>query len=172
MAAQFGEPNDLLDAVKRLKKEGLHEIEVFTPYPVHGIDDILNEKRSRIPWVSFVGGLVGFLAALLMQWWMSAVDYRLNIGGKPFFSGPAFIPIMFEVTVLFSALATFVTVWKVCGLPKFASVLAQDPRSLRSTNDEFMVYIDRLDARFNAVRIEEILKDSGAFEIRVIGKES
>lgn len=170
IAAQFGEPNHLLDAVKRLKKEGLNEIEVFTPYPVHGIDAILEEKRSKIPWVSFIAGFVGLLVALLMQWWMSGVDYRLNIGGKPFFSGPAFVPIMFEVAVLFSALATFVVVWGACGLPKFSSVFEKDHRALRSTNDEFLVYCDRSDHRFDAARIEEILKNSEAFDIRVVGE--
>src|SRR3989338_220928 len=140
--AHFGEPNFLLNAVKNLRALGLKQMEVYSPYPVHGIDDALGVTRSKIPWISLIFGLCGFAAAVLMQGWMNAIDFKLNIGGKPFFSGPAFVPIMFELTVLFSALATFVGLFTICGLPKFSSVFEKDHRTHKSTDDEFMLFVD------------------------------
>jgi len=171
LACQFGEPTHLLEAVKGLKELGLSNIEVYTPYPIHGLEKVLDLPRSKVPWITLIAGFVGFLAALLMQWWMSAVSYKINIGGKPFFSGPAFVPIIFEVTVLFAALATFVGLWVFCGLPKFESPFENDERALRSTNDEFTLYICTGDPLFDESKIRDVLSSKKCFDIRYLGEE-
>ena len=170
LLAHFGEPNYLLDAVKSLRGLGLKKMEVYSPYPIHGIDDALGVERSKVPWISLIAGLCGFGAALLMQGWMNAIDYKLNIGGKPFFSGPAFVPIMFELTVLFSGLATFIGLFAVCGLPKYSSVFEKDHRAHKSTDDEFMLFVDAEDPHFNENTLKQKLEKLKGIEIRWIGK--
>jgi len=96
----------------------IKNLDAITPYPVHGLEQILNIKRSWIPWVTFIFGLMGFLAGLALTYYTSAISWPLVIGGKPFFSLPAFIPVVFECTVLFAALATVVALFYACDLPR------------------------------------------------------
>lgn len=169
VAANFTSPNDLVRVSKQLHKFGIRSFDVFSPYPVHGLDEAMELKSSPIPWISLIFGLGGAGLGLLMQGWMSAIDYPLNIGGKPFFSWPAFIPITFELGVLSCALATFVALFFFCKLPKFESIFEMDPSSLKSTHDQFMVFVDSHDAHFQEHTVKDILSKHNAMDIRWIG---
>lgn len=115
--AAFTDPDHLLEAVKHLRmKMGLNVLDTFTPFPVHGMDDALGLKPSRLTWVCGGFATLGFLAAVSLQVWTSVVDYPLVIGGKPLNSVPAFIPVTFELTVLFAALGTVFTFLALAGL--------------------------------------------------------
>lgn len=115
--AAFADPDHLLGAVKHLRvKMGLNVLDTFTPFAVHGMDDALGLKPSRLTWVCGGFALLGFLAAVALQVWTSVVDYPLVIGGKPLNSVPAFIPVTFELTVLFAALGTVLTFLAISGL--------------------------------------------------------
>lgn len=116
VAGIFNEEEDFLKAVKGMK--GFQGLSAVTPYPVHGLEELLKIKRSWIPWVTFVFGLLGMGAGFLLTWWTSAVSWPLIIGGKPFFSFPAFVPVIFECTILFSALMSVGALFYACGLPK------------------------------------------------------
>ena len=96
----------------------IKDLDAITPYPVHDLERILNIKRSWIPWVTFIFGLMGLLAGLALTYYTSVVSWPLVIGGKPFFSLPAFIPVIFECTVLFSALASVAALFYACDLPR------------------------------------------------------
>ena len=117
VAAVWLEEKTFLKAVRCLKKEGLLFTAV-TPYPVHGLEEAMHIPRSRIPWVTFVCGVTGCGFGLWFTWWVSAVSWPLIIGGKPFWSWPAFIPVIFELSILFAALGSIAALFYVCGLPR------------------------------------------------------
>jgi len=115
--AAFAEPDHLLGAVKHLRlRMGLNVLDTYTPFPVHGMDDALGLRPSRLTWVCGGFAVLGFLAAIGLQVWTSVTDYPLVVGGKPLLSAPAFVPVTFELTVLFAALGTVFTFLALAGL--------------------------------------------------------
>ena len=104
--ARFVDESALLAAVREARARGFRVREVFTPYPVHGLDEALGERRSRLPWVTLAGGLAGLAGAVALQVWGAVIDWPLNVGGKPANSALAFLPISFEATVLIGGLST------------------------------------------------------------------
>ena len=88
----------LVEACRKVRQAGFEKFDAITPFPVHGLEEAIGIKRSVIPWVTFIMGVTGLASGLALTYWTSAVDWAVNIGGKPFFSGPAFVPIMFELT--------------------------------------------------------------------------
>ena len=151
----------LLDAVAESRALGLDVLDAFSPYPIHGIDEVMGIRRSRLPLVAFAGGAVGLALGLGFQYWSSAVDWPLNVGGKPFDSLPAFIPVGFELTVLFSGLA-------VALMLAVRSKLWPGKRSRayeRTTDDRFALVIARRNADLAAVELPELLYRNGAIEV-------
>ncbi len=162
IAAIFDSEEQILKAAKKTKDMGFTKFDAITPYPVHGMEEACGIKRSWIPYVTFIAASVGLLSALLLTWWTSAVDWALNVGGKPFFSLPAFIPIMFELTVLFAALSSVGALFYACGLPKI------DPPILHPdlTCSKFGIFIPQDDTGYDEGKITEMFKSLGALEIK------
>ena len=144
----------LLAASRRIRDAGYKKIDAFTPFPVHGIDEALGIKPTVLPWIALAGGLTGTFTALAMQIYMNSIDYRYIISGKPFLSLPAFIPVAFELTILFASFGAFFGMLALNGLPRFSNPLFTDPRFDRATDDRFFLYIDAKDERFDAVGAE------------------
>lgn len=134
--AIFDSPEKVLKAAFAAKAKGLKNYESYTPFPIHGMEDALGLKLSIVPWATFICGLTGFAAANALQIWTSAVDWPLNVGGKPMISYPAFVPIMFELTVLFGGLGTVAFLFFLMGMPN-----AKAPIDPRLTNDRFALYV-------------------------------
>jgi len=135
--AYFKSSAEIVKAVKTARAKGFTEVETYTPFPIHGMDELLGLKPSIVPWATFLGGLTGFATALFLQVWTSSVDWPLNVGGKPYVSGPAFIPILFELTVLIGGLSTAGFMLALNGLPTMKPN-AFDPRI---SDDRFALYI-------------------------------
>jgi hypothetical protein len=112
-------------------RAGYRKFDFHTPYPLHGLDDAMGVKRTILPWISLGGGLAGLAVATHLQWWTGAVDYPLIIGGKPLFAFEPSVPIMFELTVLVSAIATVVGMFALNGLPKWFSRWQHDAHFTR-----------------------------------------
>lgn len=141
----FDNEDELLKAAEKTKQAGYSRFDALSPFPVHGMDEAMGLKRSPVPWFTFFAGLVGCSFAVWFQWWTSAVDYPLNIAGKPFFSLPAFVPIIFEVTVLLAGLASFGAVLLLCRLPKVnPPILNPD-----LTCHKFALYISETDPEYD-----------------------
>lgn len=166
IAGIFIEESTVLHAAEKVREAGFTKFEAITPYPVHGMEEACGIKRSPIPYVTFIAGVVGLIAAIAMTYYMSAVDWALNIGGKPFFSGPAFVPIMFELTVLFAALSSVGAFFYLCGMPKI------DPPVIDKdlTCHKFAIFIPENDVGYNFERAQKILKDLGANEIKKVAE--
>jgi hypothetical protein len=159
----FEDEDVLLHAIKDVKRSGIKIQEVYSPYPVHGIDDYLGYKRSRLPVAAFFFGVLGTCLALIMQFYMMQFDWPMIIGGKDFGALPDFIPVTFELTVL---LASFGMV----GVFMVSSNLKPwgQPRifDLRITDDKHVMAIDIANNSSMGIdKIEEILKSSGASEV-------
>jgi hypothetical protein len=116
--AEFGSAPALLDGIRALRAEGVTRLDAHTPYEVHGLQELLGVPRSRLTWIALAAGLVFGGGAYVLQWWINVVDYPLNIGGRPYHSAPAFIPITFEMAVLFASAAALISALVLGGLPR------------------------------------------------------
>jgi hypothetical protein len=161
--ALYNDDDTLLDAVKSIKKNGYHIEEVFTPFPVHGLDKAMGLKPSNIAIAAFFYGLLGLTTAILMTWYMMISDWPQNIGGKPSFTWgqnmPAFVPVMFELTVFFAAHLMVWTYFVINGLYPGRKAMNDDPRV---TDDKFLVEVELSGDQDELV---SLLKQTGAIEI-------
>jgi len=161
----FDDEDVLLDAVKAVRSKGVKIHEVYSPFPVHGLDEALGYKRSRLPIAAFLFGMTGTTLALVMQIWMLGFDWPMIIGGKNYTSLPPFIPVTFELTVLLAALgmvATFMIVsdMKPYGWPRQFDV--------RSTDDKHVMAIDLdINSGTSQDSLSSLLKTSGASEVNL-----
>ena len=162
LAGIFLDESAFLKAASACKESGIKNFEAISPYPVHGIEEACGIKRSWIPYVTFFAGVVGLSAGLGLTWWTSAVNWPLNVGGKPPFSLPAFIPIMFELTILFAALSSVGVLLYVCGIPRVEPPVI-DPDL---TCSKFAVFVPQSDGLYNEEKITQIFKSAGASEIK------
>jgi len=163
--ALYKDPNALMEAAEKVRERDYKHWDCYTPFPVHGLDNAMGIKRSWIPYVTFGAGLTGALTALALEIGTSAWDWPINVAGKPYNSLPAFIPITFELTVLFAGLCTAGTMLAVNGLrpDPFKKVL--DPRI---TNDRFAIFIPSIEKSYNESEIVSFLKGLHADEVRVV----
>jgi hypothetical protein len=118
VVAEFAAEAPLLAAARALRAEGQADLDLHSPVPLHGADQALGLKKSVVPRIALVAGLVGAATGYLMQWYLVGVDFPINVGGRPPHSPPAFIPVTFELAVLFSALAIFFGLFALWGMPR------------------------------------------------------
>ncbi len=159
----FDDEDAVLSGIKDVRDSGIKIHEVYSPFPVHGIDDALGIKKSRLPIAAFLFGLTGTTCALTMQIWMLGYDWPMIIGGKNNASLPPFIPVTFEMTVLFAALGMVGTFMIVSGLKPYAWPRQFD---LRSTEDKHVMAVDlAINHGKSKEEISRILKSAGASEV-------
>lgn len=156
----FDSEEKVLDATRAVREAGYALRDVYTPYAVHGMDDAMGLKPSRLTWVCFGGGLLGATAALSLQYYTSVVSWPLNVGGKPFNSFPAFIPVSFELTVLFAALFT------VAAFLARVKLFPGNKRQAlpRVTDDRFAIALEPREAPAELAAAEDMLRRHGAVE--------
>ncbi len=161
----FDDEQKLMEAIFYVRQEQYEMFDVRTPFPVHGIDEVMGAKRSRIPLAGFLCGITGTIVAFGGMTWINTVSWPLNIGGKPPFSVPTFIPITFELTILFAAFG-------MVGVFLYANKLYPGKQPLildeRITDDKFVIAFDlnREDIHSNSSKISELLTTYGATEIK------
>jgi hypothetical protein len=159
----FEDEDVLLDAVSKVRESGVKIHEVYSPFPVHGIDDVLGYKRSKLPIAAFLFGILGTTLALTMQFYMMKIDWPMIIGGKDYAGLPNFIPVTFELTVLLAAFGMVGVFMISSNLKPWAQPRIFD---LRITDDKHVMAIDlATNASIGEVQIREILKSSGASEV-------
>ncbi len=156
--AEFDNVDSVLSAARKVRSAGYKVWDVHSPFPIHGIDAIIGIRPTILPWMVLCAGCTGTTCAILMQWWMNAYDYKLLVSGKPFFSLPANVPIIFELTVLFSALTAVFGMLALNRLPLLYNPLFKSARFRRVTNDRFFVLIDSSDRLFDEVKTPEFLE--------------
>jgi hypothetical protein len=156
----YNDEQDLIKAIKKAKAEHLEIMDVLTPFPVHGIDELLGLEESRLHIAGFVFGALGTLTAFLGMTWIFTKDWPIIFGGKPYWSVPAFIPITFELTVLFAAIGMTVSFYIVNGQGPGISNPVLDERI---TDDKFCLAFDAKEV--DATRADQFFKHTGAAEV-------
>jgi hypothetical protein len=162
----YDDPAALLRAAAAVRDAGFTRWDCHTPYPVHGLERAMGLRPSPIGIIALAAGLCGVAAALGMQGWMNAIDYPLNVGGKPLFSGPAFVPIAFEFFVLFAALAATACGVALCGLFRWHSPLHDTGVMAAVTSSRFALVLDSRDPRFDPAAGRRLLEETGCREVR------
>lgn len=168
---EFETPLAVMQAAEAVRDEGFTKWDTFTPYPVHGLDGAMGIQRTHLPWVVLCAGLTGTTVAFLMQYWMNAIDYPFVVSGKPFMSLPAFVPIMFEMTVLFAALSALGGMLAFNGLPRLSHPLFASERFARATDDRFFICIEADDPKVDGLDIQAFLAGLGGSAIETIDDE-
>lgn len=154
--------HQLVEAARKTTEAGVQGFEAISPFPLHGIDDAMGIPRSFIPWVTFFAGLTGCGFGVWFTWWASAVDWAIIIGGKPMWSLPAFIPVIFELTILFGALSSVGALIYICGLPKIEPPVI-DPDL---TSHKFALFVPKTAKGYDAQKIANLFKENGASEVK------
>jgi len=156
----WNDEEDLIKAVKVAKDDHLEIMDVYTPFPLHGLDPVLGLSESRLHIAGFIYGSLGTLTAFLGMSWIFTKDWPIIFGGKPHWSVPAFIPITFELTVLFAAIGMVVTFYVINGL---GPGVVNPTIDLRITDDKFCIAFDK--SEVDVGKVESFLKNNGASEI-------
>jgi len=159
----FQDEVDLMSAATCLKKNKISIFDMYTPFPVHGLDEILDLKRSRLPIITFFAALLGCVLAFYFQIWTSKVSWPINVGGKPFNSFVAFIPVGFEITILFGALITVAFFFFRTGLFPWKKEEILDPGV---TNYHFVLAVEYANSSLDLEYVEKIMIDNGANEVK------
>ncbi|WP_034256774.1 DUF3341 domain-containing protein [Adhaeribacter aquaticus] len=158
----YDDEDVLLHAIDKIRAAGTKITTVFSPYPVHGIDDALGIERTKLPIAAFLYGCCGLAFALWMQIYMLGFDWPMIIGGKPHIALPAFIPVSFELTVLFTAHGMVITFFIISGLYPRIKVPVMD---VRSTDDKFIMAIEVQEGKTDIKKLDTLLRDNGAIEV-------
>jgi hypothetical protein len=168
LLAEFSDPGALLHAAEAVREEGYRHFDTYSPFPIHGMDDAMGLGNSKVGYFSFLGGVTGLVGAYLLQWWTSAVDYPLNISGKPFFAVEPSVPIMFELTVLFAAFGAVAGMLALNGLPRPYNPLFYSERFEGATDDRFFLHVAASDDQFDAEETAAMLRRVGAIHIELV----
>ena len=147
--AEFDDPSSLVAATNRAREEGYRRMDAYSPYPIEELHDALGEHHSRLPLVVLIGGFIGCIGGYALQYWVSAIAYPINVGGKPLHSWPAFIPVTFECTILAAALSAVLGMLALNGLPMPYHPVFNVPRFALATRDRFFLGIEATDPRFD-----------------------
>ena len=170
LLAEFETPGNLIEAARRAREAGYTRMDAYTPYPIHELTEALALPRTKLPLIVFAGGAIGCATALGMQWFSAVVHYPINVGGRPLASWPSFIPITFELTVLFAAIAAVLGMLGLNGLPMPFHPVFSVPRFALASRDRFFLAIESTDPKFDTARTAEFLRSLGAREVNKVEK--
>ena len=168
VVGEFSEPDDLVEAGRKIRQMGYTKLDAMSPFPVHGIDEAIGVPRSKLGWIVISFSALGGLTALLLIWYVGAISYPLVIGGKPLFDFSYSIPVTFELTVLCTAFATFFGMFAINGLPRLYHPSMRYRSSHRASDDRFLLVIEAGDPQFDPQRSAEHLRSVGAAEVEVV----
>ncbi len=168
LMAEFDDPNALVSAAKRTYAAGYRQIDAFSPYPIEEAWEAIGQHDRRMSLIVLAGGLVGLLTGLALQEWVHQIAYPINIGGKPLNSWPQFIPVMFELTVLFAALSGVIGMLLLNGLPMPYHPVFNVARFERASRDKFFLLVEAADPKFDRQQTLDFLKGLNASEINEV----
>src|ERR1700746_445961 len=156
--AELDSQQSLLGAARTTHQSGYQKIDAYSPFPIEGLAEEIGFRRNAVPLVVLIGAIIGGLSGYLMQWWMAAVDYPLNIGGKPPHSWPAFIVITFEMTILFGGISAVLGMLALNGLPMPYHPVFNVPRFVFASKDRFFLIIFSSDKKYDPVVTRHFLE--------------
>ena len=163
--AQFDSPSALVGAARETYAAGYRRINGYSPFPIEELWEAIGFKRTSLPIIVLIGGIIGALGGFFMQYWMEVIDYPINVGGRPFNSWPAFIPITFECTVLGAAFAAVFGMLALNKLPQPYHPVFNAPNFALATRDSFFLVIEANDPKFEHDEVTRFLKSIEATDV-------
>ena len=168
LLAEFEDPSVAVEAIHRAREEGYSDFDSFSPYPIHGFVEAQGAGHSKLPLIVLGGGITGALTGWGLQFLTSTQIYPMNIGGRPYNSWPAFIVVIFECTILFSAFAAVFGMLALNGLPRPHHPLFNVPGFKRASQDRYFLYIESRDPQFDESKTRAFLSGLGASEVSTV----
>jgi hypothetical protein len=168
IVAEFDAPAEVMHAAEKVRDAGFTRWDVYTPYPVHGMDKAMGLKNSRVGWFSFLGGVTGYTSGMLLIWFTNAHSYRIAIGGKPMFSPFAAFPPSYELTILFGAFGALLGMLFLNRLPRLHHPLLKHKRFAMVTHDRFFVVIETGDPKYSETATRQLLEAAGSKRIELV----
>jgi hypothetical protein len=166
--AEFDDASALVAAAQRARDAGYRHMDAYSPFPIEELHDALGMGHTKLPLLVLVGGVVGCLGGYALQYWVSAVAYPINVGGKPYHSWPAFIPVTFECTILVAALTAVLGMLALNGLPMPYHPVFNVPRFALASRNRFFLCIEARDTRFHADDTRTFLETLGPREVSIV----
>ena len=165
LMAEFEHQEDLVRAAQRAYAEGYRRMDAYSPMPVKGLAEAIGFPKTHVPLVVFIGGVAGCIGGFLLQYWISVVEYPLNVGGRPLNSWPAFVPVIFELTVLGAAAAAVFGMLALNGLPRPYHPVFNVPQFALATRNRFFLAIETADPKFDLAGTRRFLEGLHAREV-------
>jgi hypothetical protein len=162
VAAQFGEADQLLAAAEKARSAGYAEMDAYSPIPVHGVYEAMGNRRSILLWIVLCAGITGGLCGFGLQYWISVIEYPMNVGGRPHFSWVSFIPVIFECTILFSALTAVFGMFTMNGLPMPYHPIFNAENFELASRDKFFLCIEATDPKFDEQEVSGFMNTLNA----------
>lgn len=166
--AEFSEPEGLLAAARQAYAQGYRRMDAYTPFPIEGLSEAIGFRRTWLPLIVLIGGLIGCIGGFYLQYWIAAIDYPINVGGRPFNSWPSFIPVTFELTILVAALSAVLGLMALNRLPMPYHPVFNVERFQLASRNRFFLCLEARDANFDLAatkRFLEGLKPQGVYEV-------
>lgn len=168
LIAQFDTPAAVMRAAETVRDQGFTRWDVFTPYPVHGMDKAMGMKNSKVGWFSFLGGVTGYTTGMVMIWWMNAHDYPLVVGGKPMFSPFSAFPPSYELTILLGAFGALFGMLFLNKLPRLHHPLLKHRPFAKASHDRFFLVIECDDPKYSATTTRSLMESLGSKHLELV----
>lgn len=168
LVAEFENPADAMHAAEQVRDAGYQRWDVFSPYPVHGMDAAMGLKSSPVGWFAFIGGVIGYTSGMLLIWFTNTLDYPILIGGKPMFSPFGAFPPSYELTILLGAFGALFGMMFLNRLPRLYHPLLKNRRFKLATHDRFFVVIECDDPKFSETETRKLLESAGSKHIELV----
>ena len=162
LMAEFADPDSLVVAARRAFDEGFRRMDAYSPFPVEGLSEAIGFHHTRVPLIVLIGGVIGCLGGFFLQYWIAAINYPINVGGRPLNSWPAFIPVTFELTVLIAALSAFLGVLALNRLPMPYHPVFNVERFELASRSRFFLCIEASDPKFDREQTRRFLETLGS----------
>ena len=171
LLAEFDKPEAVMHAAEKVRDAGYQKWDVHTPYPMHGMDAAMGLGDSRLGWLVLIMGLTGLASAAALMIWANGIEYPIIIGGKPPISIPSMIPIMFELTILFSALGCFFGMLGLNNLPKHHHAVFGSERFKAFSTDKFFISVEAADPQFDVAHTKRFLESLHPAHVELVEEE-
>ena len=165
LMAEFDSPTQLVLATRRAHEEGYRKMDAYTPFPIEELSDAIGFRHTKLPLIVLIGGILGCLGGYGMQYWIAAIDYPVNVGGRPYNSWPSFIPVTFETTVLVAAISAVLGMLALNGLPMPYHPVFNVRSFALASKDKFFLCIEAADPKYDRAATQKFLESLGPREI-------
>jgi hypothetical protein len=168
LMAEFNDPGALVAATAKARAEGYRRMDAYSPFPIEELHEAMGGHHSRLPLIVLIGGLVGCVSGFLLQYWVSTIAYPINVGGRPFNSWPAFMPVTFECTILGASLSAVLGMLALNGLPMPYHAVFNVPRFALASRNRFFLCIEAKDRKFDLEATRRFLETLGPREVSTV----